>query len=35
VRAEYLVDAQSLNKVQGIPFRAAAIEEKILEMLDA
>jgi 2-oxoglutarate ferredoxin oxidoreductase subunit alpha len=35
VRAEYLVDAQSLNKVQGIPFQAAAIEEKILEMLDA
>ena len=35
VRAEYLVDAQSLNKVQGIPFQAAAIEQKILEMLDA
>jgi 2-oxoglutarate ferredoxin oxidoreductase subunit alpha len=34
VRAEYLVDAQSLNKIQGIPFRAAAIEQKILEMLD-
>ena len=35
VRAEYLVDAQSLNKIQGIPFQAAAIEQKILEMLDA
>ena len=35
VRAEYLVDAQSLNKIQGIPFRAASIEEKILELLDA
>ncbi len=35
VRADYLVDAQSLNRVQGIPFQAATIEEKILEMLDA
>jgi 2-oxoglutarate ferredoxin oxidoreductase subunit alpha len=35
VRAEYLVDAQSLNRVQGVPFQAATIEEKILEMLDA
>ena len=35
VRAEYLVDVQSLNRVQGIPFQAATIEEKILEMLDA
>jgi hypothetical protein len=35
VRAEYLVDAQPLNKIQGIPFQAATIEEKILEMLDA
>jgi 2-oxoglutarate ferredoxin oxidoreductase subunit alpha len=35
VRAEYLVDARSLNRVQGIPFQAATIEEKILEMLDA
>ena len=34
VRAEYLVDAQSLNKVQGLPFRAAEIETKILEMID-
>jgi 2-oxoglutarate ferredoxin oxidoreductase subunit alpha len=35
VRAEYLVDAKSLNKIQGVPFRAASIEEKILELLDA
>ena len=35
VRAEYLVDAQTLNKVQGIPFRAAEIEDRILEVLDA
>ena len=35
VRAEYLVDAQSLNKIQGVPFRAAEIEARILEMLDA
>jgi 2-oxoglutarate/2-oxoacid ferredoxin oxidoreductase subunit alpha len=35
VRAEYLVDAQTLSKVQGIPFRAAGIEAKILELLDA
>ncbi len=35
VRAEYLVDAKSLNKIQGVPFRAATIEEKILELLDA
>ena len=35
VRAEFLVDAQSLTKVQGLPFRAAEIENKILEMIDA
>jgi 2-oxoglutarate ferredoxin oxidoreductase subunit alpha len=34
LRAEYLVDAQSLTKVQGLPFRAAEIETKILEMID-
>jgi 2-oxoglutarate ferredoxin oxidoreductase subunit alpha len=32
VRAEYLVDAVTLSKVQGIPFRAAEIEDKIREM---
>jgi 2-oxoglutarate ferredoxin oxidoreductase subunit alpha len=33
VRAEYLVDAIGLSKVQGLPFRAAEIEEKILETI--
>ena len=35
VRAEFLVDAQSLTKVQGLPFSATEIESKILEMIDA
>ena len=35
VRAEFLVDAQSLTKVQGLPFSAAEIETKIVEMIDA
>jgi 2-oxoglutarate ferredoxin oxidoreductase subunit alpha len=34
VRAEYLVDAKSLTKVQGLPFRAAEIEAKMLEMIN-
>ncbi len=33
IRADFLVDAKSLTKVQGIPFKAAEIEEKVLEML--
>ncbi len=33
VRAEYLVDAGSLTKVQGLPFRAAEIEGAVLELL--
>lgn len=33
VRAEYLVDAKSLSKVQGLPFRAAEIEAAILELV--
>jgi 2-oxoglutarate/2-oxoacid ferredoxin oxidoreductase subunit alpha len=33
VRAEFLVDAQSLNKTQGMPFRAGEIEDAILKML--
>jgi 2-oxoglutarate ferredoxin oxidoreductase subunit alpha len=33
VRAEFLVDAKTLSKVQGVPFRAAEIEEAVLEML--
>jgi 2-oxoglutarate ferredoxin oxidoreductase subunit alpha len=34
VRAEYLVDAQSLTKVQGVPFSASEIETRILEMIE-
>jgi 2-oxoglutarate ferredoxin oxidoreductase subunit alpha len=34
VRAEFLVDARSITKVQGLPFRAAELEEKILELMD-
>src|SRR5439155_12407663 len=34
VRADFLVDAVSLSKVQGVPFSAAEIETKMLEMID-
>ncbi len=33
VRAEFLVDARSLNKVQGVPFRAVEIETAIVTLL--
>ena len=33
VRAEFLVDARSLNKMQGVPFRAAEIETAIVTLL--
>ncbi len=33
VRAEYLVDARSMTKVQGQPFRAAEIEKAVLALL--
>jgi 2-oxoglutarate/2-oxoacid ferredoxin oxidoreductase subunit alpha len=33
VRAEYLVDAHSLTKMQGVPFRTAEIETAILSLL--
>ena len=33
LRATYLVDAQGLNKIKGLPFRAVEILEKIEEML--
>jgi 2-oxoglutarate ferredoxin oxidoreductase subunit alpha len=32
VRAEFLVDAQSFTRMAGVPFRAAEMEAKILEM---
>ncbi len=34
LRAEYLVDAISFTQVQGIPFRAAAMEAAILQQID-
>jgi hypothetical protein len=34
LRAEFLVDAISFAQVQGIPFRAAAMESAILEQID-
>jgi 2-oxoglutarate ferredoxin oxidoreductase subunit alpha len=34
VRAEFLVDAHSLTKVQGSPFRAADVEAAIIDMLE-
>ena len=34
VRAEFLVDAQSLTKVQGLAFSAAEIEAKLLELIN-
>jgi 2-oxoglutarate ferredoxin oxidoreductase subunit alpha len=33
VRAEFLVDARSLSKVQGLPFRASEVEAAIEEMV--
>jgi 2-oxoglutarate ferredoxin oxidoreductase subunit alpha len=35
VRAEFLVPARSLTKVQGVPFSATEIENTMMEMLDA
>jgi 2-oxoglutarate ferredoxin oxidoreductase subunit alpha len=34
IRAEFLVDATSYNRVAGIPFRAAELEQQILELMD-
>ena len=34
VRAEFLVDARSLTKVQGLPFSAGEIEAELVEMID-
>jgi 2-oxoglutarate ferredoxin oxidoreductase subunit alpha len=34
LRAEYLVDATSYTKIAGVPFRAAELEQEILEMID-
>jgi 2-oxoglutarate ferredoxin oxidoreductase subunit alpha len=35
LRAEYLVDAVGLNKIQGLPFKASEILNKIQRMLEA
>jgi 2-oxoglutarate ferredoxin oxidoreductase subunit alpha len=35
IRAEYLVDAVGLNKIQGLPFKASEILNKIQRMLEA
>ncbi len=35
LRAEYLVDAVSFTQVQGVPFRAAAMESAILHQIEA
>jgi 2-oxoglutarate ferredoxin oxidoreductase subunit alpha len=34
IRAEFLVDAIGLDKVQGLPFKASEIERKVLELLN-
>ncbi|HEU5480166.1 MAG TPA: hypothetical protein VFU90_10060, partial [Candidatus Tumulicola sp.] len=34
LRAEYLVDAHSYTRIAGIPFRAAELEQQILEMMN-
>ncbi len=34
LRAAYLVDAQSLSKVQGLPFKTAEIEAAIMDVID-
>jgi 2-oxoglutarate ferredoxin oxidoreductase subunit alpha len=34
LRADFLVDAQTLSKVQGVPFRAGEIEAVIVKMLE-
>jgi 2-oxoglutarate ferredoxin oxidoreductase subunit alpha len=33
IRAEFLVDARGVNKVQGLPFRASEIEKAIVDLL--
>jgi 2-oxoglutarate ferredoxin oxidoreductase subunit alpha len=35
LRGKYLVDARSINKVQGLPFKAAEIEAAIVQMLES
>jgi 2-oxoglutarate ferredoxin oxidoreductase subunit alpha len=35
IRAEYLVPAEGLNKVAGVPFKVAEVTDKITEMLES
>jgi 2-oxoglutarate ferredoxin oxidoreductase subunit alpha len=35
IRARYLVDARSVNKVKGLPFKAAEIEQALLELIES
>jgi 2-oxoglutarate ferredoxin oxidoreductase subunit alpha len=35
LRQQYLVDAERLSKIQGQPFKAAEIEDKIMEMIQS
>jgi 2-oxoglutarate ferredoxin oxidoreductase subunit alpha len=35
VRADFLVDAKSLNKVQGLPFKAVEIENAMVQMIQS
>ena len=34
LRAEFLVDAKTVNKVKGVPFTAGELEQAILGVLD-
>jgi 2-oxoglutarate ferredoxin oxidoreductase subunit alpha len=34
LRAEFLVDARSYGKLYGVPFQAADLEQRILEMIE-
>ena len=33
IRADFLIDVASINKVKGLPFRASELEEQILELM--
>lgn len=33
IRAEFLIDTVSINKMKGLPFRASELEEKLLELV--
>ena len=33
IRADFLVDAVSINKVKGVPFRASELEQEIMELM--